>query len=69
MTAAVANQIELGESESLLECLYPSIDIDTKNVCPKCGTVLNEDTIIGGWSPCASKEYHTKCPNYNHICA
>mmetsp|Transcript_3652 Transcript_3652/g.6593 ORF Transcript_3652/g.6593 Transcript_3652/m.6593 type:complete len:1307 (+) Transcript_3652:173-4093(+) len=64
MTAAVAKQIELGES--LLESLYPSIDIDNENVCPKCATVLNETDICAGWTPCASNEYQTKCPSCQH---
>lgn len=59
VTSSIAKQIDLGES--LLESLYPSIDIDTENVCPKCATVLNDDDISHGWTPCASNEYQTKC--------
>ena len=66
MSAAVAKQIKLGESESLLESLYPSIDIDTKRLCPKCATVLNEGTIIDGWAPCASKEYQMNSLSCDH---
>jgi len=64
LTAAIAKQIELGEN--LLESLYPSIDIDNENVCPKCATVLNEDDICTGWTPCASNEYQTQCPSCSH---
>jgi len=61
LTPAIAKQIELGDA--LLETLYPSLDIDTENVCPKCATVLNENDIGTGWTPCASNEYQTECPS------
>jgi len=60
----VSKQIELGES--LLETLYPSISIDTENVCPKCTAVLKEDDICAGWIPCASSEYETRCSSCSH---
>jgi hypothetical protein len=61
VTAAIAKQIELGES--LLESLYPSVEIDAENVCPKCASVLDEDDICHGWAPMSSNEYQTECPS------
>jgi hypothetical protein len=62
--ASVARQIEIGES--LLESLYPGIDIDTENTCPKCAAVLAEDHICAGWVPCASNDYQTRCSSCGH---
>lgn len=60
----VSKYIELGES--LLRLLYPGIDIDTENACPKCAAVLTEDHICTGWVPCASNNYQTKCSFCGH---
>jgi hypothetical protein len=60
----VSKHIELGES--LLGLLYPGIDIDTENVCPKCAAVLTEDYICTEWVPCASNNYQTKCSFCGH---
>lgn len=64
MTPAIAKQIQLGES--LLESLYPGIGIDNDNACPKCATVLDENAVSAGWTPCASNEYQTQCPSCRH---
>jgi len=64
VSASVARQIEIGES--LLESLYPGIDIDTENTCPKCAAVLAEDHICAGWVPCASNDYQTRCSSCGH---
>ena len=62
VTAVVAKHIELGES--LLESLYPSIDIDNQNTCPKCTKTVDEDYIYSGWTH--SNEYETTCPSCKH---
>ena len=62
VTAVVSKHIELGES--LLESLYPSIDIDNQNTCPKCTKTVDEDYIYSGWTH--SNEYETICPSCKH---
>jgi len=63
LTTAIAKQIELGES--LLESVYPGIDIDMEHACPNCATMLSEADIGTGWTPCASNDYQTVC----HACS
>jgi len=63
LTTAIAKQIELGES--LLESVYPGIDIDMEHACPNCATMLSEADIGMGWTPCASNDYQTVC----HACS
>jgi len=60
LTTAIAKQIELGES--LLESVYPGIDIDMEHACPNCATILSEADIGTGWTPCESNDYQTVCP-------
>ncbi|KAL3803294.1 hypothetical protein ACHAW5_009754 [Stephanodiscus triporus] len=64
VSSAVAKHNELGES--LLQSLYPGIDIDTENPCPKCAAVLTEDSISAGWVPCATNDYQTNCSFCGH---
>ena len=67
MTAAVAKQVELGHS--LLESIYPGIDIDMENICPKCSTTMDEDDIYSGWEQqhgASGNEYETSCPSCSH---
>ena len=66
MTAAVAKQVELGHS--LLESIYPSIDIDMENICPKCSKTMDEDEIYSGWEQhgASGNEYESSCPSCSH---
>lgn len=64
VTAAIAEQNELGEG--LLESLYPSLNIDVENICPKCSTVLSEAVLASGWTAGNSNEYETKCSSCSH---
>eukprot|EP00804_Cyclotella_cryptica_P030375 CCRYP_011909-RA/>CCRYP_011909-RA protein AED:0.01 eAED:0.01 QI:1940/1/1/1/1/1/2/892/737 len=65
VNSAIAKHIELGES--LIDSLYPGIVMDTESdACPKCAKTVTEDQIILGWTPCASKEYETRCPSCKH---
>ena len=64
VTAAVEHQNEMGRN--LLESLYPGINIDHENVCPKCADVLDDEKVVKGWTPCAANNYHTTCPTCKH---
>lgn len=62
--SAMAQQTELGKN--LLQSLYPDIQIDHENVCPKCAHVLDEEEVVKGWTPCAANNYQTSCPTCQH---
>ena len=64
VTAAIAKQNELGEG--LLDSLYPNLNIDVENVCPKCSTALSETALASGWTAGNSNEYETKCSACSH---
>ena len=56
-------------SHTLLEELYPGLNIDLTYACPKCSQVLSQDHIIQGWNPRNSKhEYSSTCHNCKHNC-
>ena len=61
-----AKQVELGHS--LLESIYPSIDIDMENICPKCSKTMDEDEIYSGWEQhgASGNEYESSCPSCSH---
>ena len=64
VTDPIQQQVVLGES--LLEYLYPGIDIDvSSDACPSCSTILNEDDIIGGWRYLELRDHSTQCPKCN----
>lgn len=65
VTDMVLRQLTLGET--LLEFLYPELEIDTNNdSCPQCSNVLSENDVVEGWSPCAFQDYTTMCPKCRH---
>lgn len=64
VTDPIQQQVVLGES--LLEYLYPGIDIDVSSeACPSCSTILTEDNIIGGWRCLELRDHSTQCPKCN----
>mmetsp|Transcript_2522 Transcript_2522/g.3706 ORF Transcript_2522/g.3706 Transcript_2522/m.3706 type:complete len:170 (-) Transcript_2522:262-771(-) len=46
--------------------LYPGINIDKSDTCPKCSRVLDQDNIILGWKPCQVEDFSTMCPSCKH---
>jgi len=53
--------------ESLLEFLYPDIQIDTcVDTCPMCSNKMEEEDIVSGWQPCEFQDYTTCCPQCRH---
>jgi hypothetical protein len=60
-------QLQIALGESLLSYVYPKYSIDTNsNACPHCSTVLNEDNIVSGWTPCEFEDFNTECPQCKH---
>jgi len=58
-------QLVLGES--LLEFLYPDINIETfGDVCPMCSHKMDEEEIVYGWKPCDFQDFTTACPQCSH---
>merc|ERR1712238_230322 len=56
----INRQIIFGES--ILEDVYPDISIDTDNeFCPRCNSLLSDNDVVDGWTPCDSQDYTTKC--------
>lgn len=61
----VKKQLVLGES--LLDFLYPDIQIDTfGDACPACSCVVNEEDIVSGWKQCDFQDFTTACPQCSH---
>jgi pentatricopeptide repeat protein len=58
-------QLVLGET--LLEFLYPDVQIDAfGDACPQCSNIMKEEDIIAGWRPCEFKDFTTRCPQCHH---
>lgn len=65
VTDAVQKQNILGES--LLEFLYPGLQLDTgSDSCPQCSKQLAEDDIVAGWVPCQFEDFTTACTQCKH---
>jgi len=61
----VKKQLALGES--LLDFLYPDIQIDTfGDACPSCSCVMKEVDIVNGWKQCDFQDFTTACPQCSH---
>ena len=64
VTDPIQQQLVLGET--LLEYLYPGINIDvSSDACPSCSAVLEEDDIIAGWKCLELQDHSTQCPKCN----
>mmetsp|Transcript_37928 Transcript_37928/g.79443 ORF Transcript_37928/g.79443 Transcript_37928/m.79443 type:complete len:1602 (+) Transcript_37928:129-4934(+) len=64
VTDAIETHLELGYC--ILMDLYPGINIDKSDTCPKCSRVLDQDNIILGWKPCQVEDFSTMCPSCKH---
>ncbi len=65
LTDRLLKQIVLGES--LLDFLYPDLQIDTEaDSCPHCSNLMRIGSIVDGWQPRAFQDFTTCCPQCNH---